>query len=266
VSDKGEPAPGPGDTATTGDPKTQALRWVREQGFGLEHRAAEALGPAAGFVASRVTTYKDTITRVIREVDVVSRASLAYGGATLLVVVECKRAKKPWIAVTTDMARENAIGSLVCTSNLQWWFGQNPDAMKAATPVQPPRAYRLVQAHSNPDKDSGYDPAYAALSQLLSAAKGVAQNHEARAQPAVVLPALVIDQPLYVLSFEDDAVEHLDEAPWVRLLWSGDPALGLTIGVDVVRDGYLAQYAREMRGLLGDLADILQPREGEWRI
>ena len=51
------------------------------------------------------------------------------------MVIECKRAKKPWIAVTANLGRDESVGSPVATGNLRIWFRQHAAAADKAAGV-----------------------------------------------------------------------------------------------------------------------------------
>jgi hypothetical protein len=75
--------------------------WLDTEGYPLELEVARAFRKA-GFRAHHAMMYDDANTKSKREIDVVATKQFGQDGRWIRVVVvaECKHAKKPWVCFT----------------------------------------------------------------------------------------------------------------------------------------------------------------------
>ena len=218
----------------------------------MEYATAAAL-EKAGFRALQGRTYRDSSGKR-RDIDVLATALLTAKAPALMAVAECKHAVKPWIVrqtfipgpelAWTPIAHPAVVRGLAATP---WILAKSLPF--GSDPALPHIGFAVVQA------EKGEDVAFGALSQAVSAARGVIDDLPRRVSPAMALPVVVIDKPLLTLAYAKDGSEVLTSVPWSRVLWS---ALDEPTVIDVVTLASIDNYAMNLRHELGDLAETIE--------
>lgn len=233
----------------TRDAESHVRAWLKDQGYVLEYEAAAALR-SAGFHASQGRTYRDVSTGKTREVDVLAQALLTANAPDLFAVVECKRTKVPWVARKVDLFGEDLRWVPIATQAAVAEFGRRPDMLDRSLPYRSPTGpvpFDVVQAKT------GEPVAFRAIAQVIDAAYGLLHNRTQFPRPALILPVVMVEAPLFELYYETSGVEQLSAVGWTRVLWGGThdrPTL-----VDIVTREAFVEYARTLRWQFGELAD-----------
>jgi hypothetical protein len=245
----------------TGTPQDAVIAWLHGQGFGLEYAVARAFR-ANGFRATQGLTYIDPETRKLRDVDVVAQALLSsvrdeplpFAVPTILAVAECKRSKAPWLVLMTPDRDFSRLPSVpIATAELRRALDGHPVVMLDTLKRPSPIAFNVLQSHAEPSNDS--NPAFAACSQAVSACIGLIDEG---AGHMLAYPVVVIDSPLFSVSYGEDGSELVDEIEWARVLWSGAHDLGGPTQLDVVTKGAIEKHAKTLRFELGDLYQTIE--------
>lgn len=216
--------------------KQRIVKWLERQGYPLEMRVAQEL-QKAGF-EDRVSVgsfYEDPHTGKYREVDVVAYnvagavkpESLTSFNLLVSLVVECKKASKPWVAFVVEDSHLNAneMGSVynwpmtvVARERIGDYLMFRWDEIGAQFYASGATTYGLVEAGTigassgevteRDDKGSGRgsNRAYDGLQQLLDAVEArlkmaneieEGSNTADRKRGNVFVPVLVLDGPLF---------------------------------------------------------------------
>ena len=226
--------------------------WLAHQGYGLEHETAEAFR-RLGFVASQGRTHLDPTTQKVREIDVVAEVVLTRSPAHIYAVIECKAgAIGAWVIRKSLLPWNEDLWIPISTDGLAAPLHEQRALIAHILPVDPPSnpiAFSIVEAVTNGDRDA----AYGALSQATSAARGWLQR---AATPSIALPVVVVDTPLFTLTYDATGKPQLAEVDRARVLWT-EPGQGLRTAVDVVRRSAVLEHAKDLRFRFQWLADKL---------
>ena len=226
-----------------------AQRWAHEQGYHLEYTTARAFR-AAGFRATQGRTYRDPVTGRIREIDVTALALIGDTTSDLLCIVECKATKVPWIVLTGTLSVEDATWVPIVSKPLANAFLRRTPLLRQAFPIDGPTGYSVVQAHSRAEPN----PAYSALSQVVDACVGVARQRET--SRVLCYPVVVIDSPLFALTYTHTGEESWSTRDWQRVVWSGSEHWDAPVAIDVVSSAVVEEHAKEL------LSGMLRLRAG----
>lgn len=97
-------------------------------------------------------------------------------------------------------------------------------------PLGGPTGIGVFQAFNPSDDPDRADAAYRAIAQAVAGARGALRR---ATRAALIYPVVVLDAPLFTLSYDEDNTEQLNEWGWDRVLWSGVDALQPT-AVDIL--------------------------------
>jgi len=234
------------------DPAFRARKWLANQGYELEYATARAFREA-DFLAVQGQTYRDLMTDKTREIDIVAYPLLRTRPIDTVVIVECKSSPDPWIVrmarFEDDQLRWRPIASdlladyLMKDSLIARWFR-----------VSDPTAFEVVAAKEG--RKPGEDAAFAALSQVVSSARGTLAR-QTRGRAALVYPVIVLDAPLFSLWYDDKGEERLEPIEWARILWSGSNVLPAPVAIDLVTRAVTVARAESIRDSLGAMIELL---------
>jgi hypothetical protein len=255
--------PPEGPTATEHIDSATAVRvWLETQGYGLEHHAAAAFA-RMGFTPRQGLTYQDPVEGKIREVDVVCRAELAAAKVEIQTVVECKRSTSAWVTRTTSaptMHKGRTRWLPIATATVLDYLVEHPVVLDDVLRLRRPVAFDAVQAHRK-DPKAG-DPAYAALSQVVSETTGLLADVDLFPNPVLFHPVIVLDGELFRASFGPYPEVRVEQIGRERIHWSG---ARVPLIIDVVTLPELDSYVQDLRFELGELAESLQQAPGDLR-
>jgi hypothetical protein len=152
--------------------------FINGSGFPLEYAAAAEL-KNAGFVPHHGRTYEDKTAAgasAYRDIDILADLPDTRLAMPVQVVVECKRASSPWIALGGEMDPAPAVAAI--TSSLAPYDTTSaPRLVRGALQIEPPIDFALVAVKTKAKEAQGAtDPAFDAVRQLLSAARGVGKR------------------------------------------------------------------------------------------
>jgi hypothetical protein len=243
------------------DSATAVREWLETQGYALEHHAAAAFA-RMGFTPRQGLTYQDPIEGKIREVDVVCRAELTAAKVEIHAVVECKRSTSAWVTRTTSaptMRKGRTRWLPIATATVADYLAQHPVVLDDTLKLPRTVAFDAVQSHRK-DPKSG-DPAYAALSQVISATTALLADKDLFPNPTLFHPVIVLDGELFRATFGAYPEVRVEPIERERIHWSGARA---PVIIDVVTLPALDSYVRDLRFELGDLAETLQAAPGDF--
>lgn len=112
-------------------------------------------------------------------------------------------------------------------------------------PFEQPIPFHVVEA-------APQDGAYAAINQAISGA--VALKEQAGDAAIVVIPAVLVDGPLFTVTYEDMGAEFVEETDFQRVHWGGSTALGHSTIVVLITRRALEEGASQLRFDVGELA------------
>jgi hypothetical protein len=206
-------------------------------------------------------TFEDTNAAgltVYRDIDVVADLADTRLAMPLQVVVECKRASSQWIVLGGEMDSAPAVAAIT-TSLVGRDTSSGPRFARGALEIVAPLDFALISVKTK-DKDKTQaqptttDPAFDAVRQVISAARGAAKSIGAAGGRVIVFPILVVDGSLWRYRY-GEPVTQIDRA---RLVWWGAPGPDATV-VDVVTRGTFAKpYLLELRERLVILAGAIE--------
>jgi len=208
-----------------------------------------------GFRSSLGRHYRDTVSGKLREIDLLAEIALS-GWVRFFAVVECKRsATGAWVVRETDQLQpayrnwaplttrilEKRIRGLEADFLLDFatWRSVDPGAARYA--------FSVVEA-----TDETNDAAHAAIAQAVSGAMGWLDQLEG---PALAVPVVVVDAPLFALCHGEGQDEPLEPIQWRRILWGETPKQTI---VDVVTADHVSAYASDLRSSLDRAARVAQ--------
>jgi len=228
--------------------------WVDRQGYALERETAKALW-TSGFRSSLGRHYQDPTTGKLREIDLLADAGLS-SWTRFFAVIECKRSPNAaWIVRETDqLSRDYTKWSALMTRPLEKALDELVPAFLQDFRVErivrnelPRYAFSVVEATEETN-----DAAHAAMAQAVSGALGWVGSMSV---PAMAVPVVVVDAPLFALCHRDGDDEPLEPIPWRRVLWGETNKQTI---VDVVTAGHVSAYGAELRQSLDTSARVAQ--------
>jgi hypothetical protein len=245
------------------DGRARVLKWLKEQGYWLEHSAART-ARSAGFLPAMGRVYTDTETGKLRDIDVVAHLPGVSGDLCLerYVAVECKAANTgAWVVRRAPLGRNDYSPIPIATVRAAE-FLTSTDSFRRTFGIGSAVGFSVVIGGAAkgeaPKREQGQDPAFSTLRQAVSAARGVVQNHSGS---AFAYPVVVITAPLYSLEYATDEPTLTPER-WARVLFSGSHELGAATPVDVVRHDALRDYLLELRETMSELC--YEMRQQSW--
>jgi hypothetical protein len=132
----------------------------------------------------------------------------------MVVVVECKaRTRGAWVVRLAEPAWDDDLWTVISTPGLAQDMERLAKITTAVLPlarIGDPIPIAVIEAVEAVDRDS----AYGAISQAVSAAQGWADRARER---TIVLPVVVVDAPLYTLTFGNDGTTAITEVPFSRV-------------------------------------------------
>jgi hypothetical protein len=175
------------------------------------------------------------------------------------VVFECKVSGDPWIVRKAELDDDQRSWRPIASRQLASYLASKESPVPRWIRLDDPTALSLVVGAPNKDEQ-----AYAALSQLVSAAIGWRARHEAEAdRPIWVHPILMIDAPLFSLHYDQDGAEALAATAHERLLWSGYHGLSDPVLVDIWTPSYLVEGMELLATALPAIAERIPNQD--WR-
>jgi hypothetical protein len=174
------------------------------------------------------------------------------------VVVECKRTDAAWVVLTAnDRVLRDHVWTPIATPSILTFLERHPAILKACLPPDWPTPFKVLQTGK---REPEGNPAFAACSQVVSACLGSIDSADAE---QLAYPVVVIDAPLFAVSYLPNGDEQVAEVPAARVLWSGGHTLRAATQLDVVTAGEIANHAKRLRGELGDLFESLEDMPGK---
>lgn len=170
----------------------------------------------------------------------------------MLCAIECKRGTGAWVVFTSDDPDLRRAAWHPVHYSMESILQFRPNALSGFLPRPHPTAYKVVEIHG---KAGESNPAYAACNQAISAAHG-ASGVGGVAQ--LVYPIVVIDAPLFSVTYTANGDESINEVPLARVLWSGSPLVDGPTQIDIVTSGAIESHAKTLRIELGDLYEELE--------
>jgi hypothetical protein len=198
--------------------------WLRQQGYPLEMRVADAFHQA-GFHVFQGHSYEDPATKTPREIDVQATHGLEFKVArgkkialTFEFSVECKSTSdKPWVAFAAKPSFLDGFLKLEFAASFETLLFSMAvsDVMKSDLPLPPfgdaPRVFGVAVALR---KASEHDLAFNAIMAAASAAsheraESLQANHRESAKKGwlffkIPIAAVVTNQPLFLASLAPD--------------------------------------------------------------
>jgi hypothetical protein len=225
---------------------TQVVSWLSKQGYALEHETAAAFD-RIGFTTQIARPYRDAQEGKIRDIDV---AVLAMDTPTpIWIAVECKAATQgAWLirraVMLDDKRRWRPIGSVAETGKL----ASQVQYLEASLPLGNPVGFTVVEA-------APQDGAFGAINQAISGAVALAKSV---GDPVIVLPVVVVDGPLFTVTYEGRGREVVEGVGRYRVLWSASPAIPRATAVDIVTRSELEIGVTRLGHEVGQLAAQLE--------
>lgn len=232
------------------DESKQISRWLSTEGYPLEYECRHVL-TSHGFQVSHSEYYFDEQSQQLRELDIrgqLNRIATRLPGviATLMLIVECKAASKPWVVLDSirDGMRWWAVGpesvarSAVINTALAMYEANHEEACWLFE-LPSHDGYSVIEAFR---KGSATDPAYSAVQSVVDATLASSGMNLGNAIGVrLTVPVIVIASHLYHLWYEEDGTEVLERCPWRRVLFRGkDP--DEPIAVDIVQRDSFGDY------------------------
>lgn len=225
--------------------QAQVEAWLAKEGYGLEHATATEF--AKRRYATRIgRPYRDPTTGKIRDVDVTARSGVR-SSVPIVVAIECKsRSTGAWVFRKATFRKSDRqwrpIGSQPEVDELARMSWPLDDVYQMSQPV----AYAVREA-------AGDDGAYAALNQAIDGALSVVADYEA----VVVLPAVVIDTPLFAVSYDPGSSGDVSPTEHEIVLWSQSPRLEAPVAIPVVHASWLAKLPEYLTDVELEIAQVL---------
>lgn len=182
--------------------QTNVETWLREQGYPLEMRTAQAFS-RRGWFLHHSRRYKDPTTEKEREIDL-----LAFDDDPVTIspihchlVIECKwTPMKPWVLFTAARKSLTPIGHFCstpmtrsATSAVECLASEDVAGFSLFSELE--EAYALVQAFR---KGDSIDAAYAAVQSAVNAADFFARSMSESTEHAIVyVPIVILDGDLF---------------------------------------------------------------------
>lgn len=231
----------PGKVSGDVDNTVQGVqKWVRTQGYGLEHVTA------AAFRAQKYRVRQGAVYRSdndLGEIDVIAEPVLE-GPYRFIAVVECKRSRSAWVIRKSQLAKEefhwSPIASAGLLEHMNAYWGS---LVQAPFPVDQPTAFDVVQAHRDP---GAANPAYRALQQAVDSAAALLKG-SAYPEPVLYLPTVVTDAPMYTLTFNTAGDEELQPTAFERVVLGSARSWSSLVAVDLVSVADLEDHVVRLR-------------------
>jgi hypothetical protein len=245
------------DDTTAGRPLEAVRKHLRDGGIPLEYAAARTL-TAAGFQARQGRAYIDPRENVRREIDVIGDVAGTTATIRVSLVLECKHTEVPWIVLAENIAMEpsEVLGGMIGTERPTRILVETAETQGVMAPpffrVDPLHGFGMAVV-GRKDRE-----AYEALAQAVSACQGLVLPGQF--SWIIAWPALVIDGPLFLVSYDDEGRDLVEEVQEARLMWHGGSSIR-PVPVDVVRIQQLPEYAH---GAVGGLNAARERLELEW--
>lgn len=221
------------------------MQWLRDGGYPLEYETARMLR-LAGWYAEQGRHYSDPRKPdVVRETDIVAEAPIT-GPVRFLLVVECKVSEdNPWVVLTSPTTPRPVY--FIVNPFLEAYVQKHKTPLGGLFPQDKPYGFSVVEVLGK----SGRDRAYDAVEQVISAAQGLVPDE----RPHVLLWPVIVTTAQLFRVVTDDSVgnERLVTAEWARIRFHG-ASRPIATAVDIVTRFGLMAYAREMRGVAGEVA------------
>ncbi len=243
--------------------ETAIRKWLAGEGYPVEYATARTL-KRTGFETEQGHYFVDfgggRQAPIAREIDVVARIA---GNPFVSLVAECKNPKQPWVVMVErrPLSIEETIDALAATSNATAILRERATrAVGAGNPVPDYLAARdsfgFAIEEAKPRKTGDADKAVPTPYFALRKAVGAAMHEISlrQFQSAVVLVAVVVDGPLWQLTYDDAGAEIVQPVRWQRLLWRGSSRPTI---VDVVHIDAVEAHARLIHAAATQIAGAL---------
>jgi hypothetical protein len=237
-------------------------KWLDEQGYPLEMRAAAAFRKA-GFEVRQSTVYTDPDTTKSREIDVEADDPDYRGVVNIRFVLECKAGGNPWVLLCSHDTVSNYNRAFAFAASSVNGRHQLIDAMSrdfAAFFARIPWAdknglvgYSLRQAHSQ--KDTAFEAAVS----VSKACNAFIQEYEAKRSPwlGFAFPVIVVESPLIRCWLTSDGEIQMEETSEGEFLFL--PNFGACIRV--ITANHLPTFATEAKRVAGELREEFKSYE-----
>ena len=232
------------------DPVAVARHWLSSQGYELEYATARAF-QEAGYATQLGQTYRDRVTEKNREIDVLAYPAFR-SQVQVIVTAECKTTQQPWIVRKAMLDDDQLAWTPIASKRLAEHLVSPAASFRGQLRVSAPTGFDIVTA------SKGDNHAFAALSQLVDAARGVLASRVRRIA-VLVYPVLVLDGPLLELWYDDNGRETLQPVSSERIIWSGSHHSAGAVAIDVWNRDHVLAGAESLRQSLGHIIDYLPP-------
>jgi len=255
------------------DLKGQAAKWLEEQGFPLEMRAARAMA-AADLTVEISTSVPDLETGKECEVDVVASAfeRLHTGYATFTLLSECKHSSdKPWIGFVGEEPNyhrpSDSVYNRIATRTgsillLELSVGhRHRDNPVFALPKR--LCYGIVRAFSQKMEDMAYAAMAKAERSCISKAAysdRIAGEFRMPSPVEVYFPLVITDAPLFECALKEDGTPTLTEATQLTLVRNRPLGKGGHQIVQIFHENALSGFLQEFSTGWAEIAKHI--REG----
>jgi hypothetical protein len=263
----------PKSTPPTPDLREKVKRWLGEQGYPTEFKAAN-ICRIHGFRVWQGFHVRDEKTEVPREIDVI--ASADYGANNFIIrvehVLECKWSKdKPWIVFTSPSGH---MAPSACTAQT---IGNTLGEAAIWTVAGDPRLHSL-DFFSTPERpgfggrqafSKGLDQFYSAVAAISELSYLLAKRSDTKSRPPTMtkiailtFPLVVVEGLLYEAYFDEkDNDIQLVARDRIRCHWRGASSGVFNTTLDIVTLDHLDQFmqmrAAEMEMFLSLLGETV---------
>jgi hypothetical protein len=237
----------------------EARKWISEQGYPLEMRAARIFRDG-GFDVQQAQLYTDQESEKRREIDLIAISPDYVGVTHVAFAIECKSSKKPWVLFTSNVGPGQGIFwtySLMSESArkvLADRSSNDPDN-KSEPPYlamfdrlqwlrkKPETAYAFRQVFT--DKDT----AYAALLSSIKAASHVVNTERSGnfSYFRLAFPLVVIDSPLLLCGLNSENEPEIREVESGEVLFTNPDSTGDSTCIRIVTIEGLSNFVSEAR-------------------
>jgi hypothetical protein len=240
--------------------------WLRGQGYPLELNVAAALHKQRLF-PRLANFYRDPVSGLSRQIDVIAKRSDATGFFQAEIVIECKKsAKHPWVVFSAEQSDdgfnllyEYAITTKSARMPLIKALGRDP----AFDPMNLPwmdwkksRGVGVVPAFNNKSTDDAFKAVSGVMAAALARRKELTQEWE----PMIfIFPVVIVDGDLFeckLNSTGDLDILSVDEARLYFPMPFGDE-VGTCVHITTSRN--LEIFANEARHALDELERFIRP-------
>jgi hypothetical protein len=204
--------------------------WINREGYPFEMRVAQAFRKA-GFIVTQSEFYKDPVTGLQRELDIVAtvqKSSLTPNFILRLEFpIECKvTSEKPWLLLCSpehDLADPGCVAQRYSSRagiEVLSKLAQRRELRESNLfRLQPPVGYSLVQALGNENKDAAYSAIHAMSNALQSMATNWDEHPHRTDVVEIMIPTIVLSGRLFHCSLLEEGNINVSEITRGTLAW-----------------------------------------------